>query len=135
MNYRYSCFITNMDLPAKVIYDTYRGRADCENRIKEVKYDFGAESFNVNDFWATEAVLNFVMMAYNLMSLFRQAIINGKSQQFLKTIRYKIFAIGAYMIKSGNSRILKLFLAMQRREWFKGLWSSANYLEPPFLTI
>lgn len=134
-NYRYSCFITNMDLPAKVIYDTYRGRADCENRIKEVKYDFGAESFNVNDFWATEAALNFVMMAYNLMSLFRQAVIKGKTQQFLKTIRYKTFAIGAYMIKEGNSRILKLSLAMQRREWFKGLWSSTNYLESPFLTV
>lgn len=134
-NYRYSCFITNMGLPAKVIYDTYRGRADCENRIKEVKYDFGAESFNVNDFWATEAALNFVMMAYNLMSLFRQVIIKGKTQQFLKTIRYKTFAIGAYMVKEGNSRILKLSLAMQRREWFKGLWSSANYLEAPFLTV
>lgn len=132
-NYRYSCFITNMDLPAKVIYDLYRGRADCENRIKEIKYDFGAESYNVNDFWATEACLNFIMMAYNIMSLFRQTIINEKTQKFLKTIRYKTFAIGAYMIKDGNSRILKLSLAMQRREWFKGLWATSNYVNPPFV--
>jgi Transposase DDE domain group 1 len=132
-NYRYSCFITNMNLPAKAIYDLYRGRADCENRIKEVKYDFGAENFNVNDFWATEATLNFVMMAYNLMSLFRQAVLKGKTQQFLKTIRYKTFAIGAYMIKEGNSRTLKLSLAMQRREWFKGLWSTTNYMKLPYI--
>ena len=132
-NYRYSCFITNLELPAKVVYDMYRSRADAENRIKEVKYDFGAESFNVKDFWATEAVLNFVMMAYNLMSLFRQAILGGKTQHFLKTIRYKAFAIGGYMIKDGNSRILKLSLAMKRREWFKGLWSSANYLDWPYV--
>ena len=32
-NYRYSCFITNMELSMKVIYDMYRGRADSENRI------------------------------------------------------------------------------------------------------
>lgn len=132
-NYRYSCFITNMNLPAKVIYDMYRGRADCENRIKEVKFDFGASNFNVNDFWATEATLNFVMMAYNLMSLFRQAILKGKTQQFLKTIRYKTFAIGAYMIKDGNSKILKLSLAMKRRAWFKGLWSASNYMELPYI--
>jgi len=132
-NYRYSCFMTNLDLPAKAIYDLYRGRADCENRIKEIKYDFGADSFNLNNFWATEATLNFVMMAYNLMSLFRQAILGGKTQHFLKTIRYKTFAIGAYMVKSGNSRILKLSLAMQRREWFKGLWSSSNYLKLPYV--
>jgi len=131
-NYRYSCFITNLTLPAKIVYDSYRGRAGCENRIKEVKYDFGAESFNLRDFWATEAALNFVMFAYNLMSLFRQAVIKGKTQQFLKTLRYKTFAIGAYVVKDGNSKILKLSLAMQRREWFKGLWSSSNYISFPY---
>ena len=53
-----------------------RGRADCENRIKELKYDFAADSFNMKDFWATEAALNVVMLAYNLMSLFRQVLLN-----------------------------------------------------------
>ncbi len=132
-NFRYSCYITNMNLPAKAIYELYRGRADCENRIKEVKFDFAAEKFNVHDFWATEAALNFVMLAYNLMSLFRQAILKGKTQQFLSTIRYKTFAMGAYMVKNGNAKILKLSLAMQRREWFKGLWSSTNYMKLPFV--
>ena len=111
----------------------YRNRADAENRIKEVKYDFGAESFNTHDFWATEAILNFVMLAYNLMSLFRQAVIGTKVQHFMKTLRYKVFAIGAYMIKDGNSRVLKLSLAMKRREWFTGLWSSTELLSWPFV--
>jgi hypothetical protein len=131
-NYRYSCFITNLTLPARNVYDLYRNRADSENRIKEVKYDFGAESFNVSNFWATEAALNFAMMAYNLMSLFRQAILGGKTQHFLKTIRYKTFAIGAYMIKDGSAKILKLSLAMKRREWFTGLWSACRGFEFPF---
>jgi hypothetical protein len=26
----------------------YRGRGDAENRIKELKYDFGFDSFNLN---------------------------------------------------------------------------------------
>lgn len=132
-NYRYSCFVTNLALSAKMVYDMYRNRADAENRIKEVKYDFGAESFNTHDFWATEAILNFVMLAYNLMSLFRQAVIGTKVQHFMKTLRYKVFAIGAYMIKDGNSRVLKLSLAMKRREWFTGLWSSTELLSWPFV--
>ena len=37
-NYRSSCFITSLTLPAKAVYDLYRGRADSENRIKEIKY-------------------------------------------------------------------------------------------------
>ena len=26
--YRYSCFVTDLELPAKIVYDSYRGRAD-----------------------------------------------------------------------------------------------------------
>ncbi|MEO8230862.1 MAG: IS1380 family transposase [Ignavibacteriota bacterium] len=132
-NYRYSCFITNLSLSAKMIWDAYRNRADAENRIKELKEDFGAGSFNVEDFFATEAALNFVMMGYNLMSLFRQAILNTKTHQQLKTLRYRVFAIGSYITKDGNDRILKLSLAMKRRSWFEGLWANTNLFSWPFV--
>ena len=132
-DYRYSCFITNLRLSAKMIWDAYRNRADAENWIKELKEDFGADSFNVEDFFATESALNFVMMGYNLMSLFRQAILNTKTRPQLKTLRYRVFAIGAYITKNGNDRILKLSLAMKRRSWFEGLWSSTNLFSWPFV--
>jgi len=75
-------------------------RADAENRIKELKYDFGADSFNMQSFSATEAVMNFIMIAYNLMSLFRQAVVCSKVvQPTLKIMRYRIFAISEYIIK------------------------------------
>ena len=48
--YRYSCFITNLDLPCEQIWTLYRQRADAENRIKELKYDFGSDSFNQQSF-------------------------------------------------------------------------------------
>ena len=132
-NYRYSCFITNLTLPAKMVWDAYRNRAEAENRIKELKEDFGADSFNVGDFFATEAALNFVMMGYNLMSLFRQAILNIKTHHQLKTLRYRVFGISSYITKNGNDRILKLSLAMKRRSWFEGLWSSTNLFSWPFV--
>ena len=65
--YRYSCFVTDLDLPAKIVYDSYRGRADSENRIKELKNDFSIDDFITNNFWATEACGNFIVMAYNFM--------------------------------------------------------------------
>jgi IS4 transposase len=49
-NYRYSAYVTNMKLPAAEIWRLYRGRGDVENRIKELKYDFGFDSFNLKDF-------------------------------------------------------------------------------------
>ena len=130
-NYRYSSFVTTLLLPAHQVWCLYRGRSDAENRFKELKYDFGAGSFNLNAFYATETTLHFVMMAYNLMSLFRQIILRDPVQSTLKTIRYKAFAIGAYLVHDGNCRILKLSLAMKRREWFSGLWSSFDDLTFP----
>jgi hypothetical protein len=38
-----------------LISNLYRGLADCENRIKELKADFVLDSFVLRDIWATEA--------------------------------------------------------------------------------
>jgi hypothetical protein len=70
-NYRYSCFVTTLTLPAKAVWDLYRNRADAEYRIKELMENYGIDSFNQHDFFASEAVLSFAMTGYNLMSLFR----------------------------------------------------------------
>ncbi len=93
---RYGAMVTTLNLPALEIWRSYRGRADCENRIKELKADFGLSSFNVNDFYATEAALGFAMLAYNLMSLFRQAVLRGSVQHTLATLHHKVFAVGAF---------------------------------------
>ena len=125
-NYRYSCFITSLTLPAKAVYDLYRGRADSENRIKEIKYDFSADKFSSQDFWATEACDSFIIMAYNFISLFRHAIINSKQSHFLKTIRYKILSIPAYLEKKGDKNVLRLVRTMNQRQAFLGLWRTTE---------
>ena len=114
-----------------MVWQSYRMRADAENRIKELKYDFGSDSFNQQNFWATEAALQFVMMAYNFISLFRQVVLNTKVHEQMKTLRYKVFAIGGYITRNGNQRILKLSLAMKRREWFTGIWMGVNNINSP----
>lgn len=82
-------------------------------------------------FYATEAALNFVMMACNFIRLFRQAVFKQKIHQQMKTRRRSIFAIGGYIVKSGSRRILKLSLAMKRREWFTGLWMNTHSIHAP----
>jgi hypothetical protein len=131
--YRYTAYITHLTLPAPEVWRLYRGRADSENRIKELKYDFGFDSFNMQSFFGTEAALLFAMLAYNLMSLFRQFILNGTVQHTLKTLRYTTFAIGAFFKKQKEQYILKLSLNMKRREWFTGLWQHTNRINLPFV--
>ena len=131
--YRYSAYVTNLTLPASEIWRMYRHRAEAENRIKELDYDFGLNAFNLHNFYATEAALNFVMIAYNLMNLFRRFIMNDKVQQRLSTIRYNTFAIGAYLTRDGRYTILKLALKLKRREWFTGIWNHSSHFEYPFV--
>ncbi|MCS6979177.1 MAG: transposase [Flavobacteriales bacterium] len=67
-----------MTLPPQLVWENYRMRADAENRIQERKYDSGAGSFNLKDFYAKKAALNFVMMAYNFFNFFRKVVIITK---------------------------------------------------------
>lgn len=131
--YRYTAYVTNLELPAVEVWRLYRQRADSENRIKEIKEDFGFDSFNLKDFYATEAALTTAVIAYNLMAMFRMFVLNSKVQHKLSTLRYKTFAIGAFFQKINGKYILKIALARQRRKWFLGLWNESNSIKSPFI--
>ena len=76
------------------------------------------------------------MMAYNLMRLFKQAVMrpsHAKSRdqtvhQTLKTLRYKLFAKAGCLATQCRARILKRAIALQHRE---GLWDSARTFDLP----
>ena len=131
MGWRYGAKVTDLNLPALEIWRLYRGRADCENRLKELKHDFGLDSFVMRDFWATEAALSVVMLAYNLMSVFRQAVIRQKAHQTLATLHHRVLAIGAFWNNNGKDTTkkptLNIAVAKKRRSWFEGLWANTNY--------
>ena len=131
-NYRYSAYVTNLELGSVEIWRLYRRRGDAENRIKELKYDFGFDSFNLKDFYATEADLTFAMIAYNLMAVFRTFVLQEKTQRTLSTLRYRTFAVGAYFEKIEDKLVLKIALSKKRRAWFSGLWKYSKLFEYPF---
>jgi hypothetical protein len=132
LNYRYSAFFTTLDLAPAEVWRLYRGRSDSENRIKEIKYDFGFDSFNLKDFYATEAALIFGMIAYNLMSIFRMFVLQEKTQKRLSTLRFRTFAIGAYFQKVNGKLVLTIALTKKRRRWFVDLWDYP--IEMPFFS-
>ena len=115
------------------VWRSYRGRADCENRIKELKNDFGLDSFNLNSFYATEAALGFAMLAYNLMSTFRQTVMRAKMQPTLTTLHQRVLAVGAFWHRDPNQNKLLLTVSRRRRAWFEGLWANVGHL--PVLAV
>jgi Transposase DDE domain group 1 len=130
--YRYSAFVTNLELPAQHVWNLYKDRADAENRIKELKYDFGADNFCLKHFFATEASFRFIMVAYNLLSLFRQIILRERRQSTLKTLRFKCFALGAWITERSRRRTLKIALAQKRRPWLDGLFDITHSIAAPY---
>ncbi len=130
--YRYSLYVTNLDLPAEQIWLSYKDRTDAENRIKELKYDFGLDSFCMDKFWATEAAFRTIMIAYNLMSLFRQVVLKSKSQATLSTLRFKCFALGSWISKHAGKTILNISAIGEKRKWLDGLFDIARQNDKSF---
>lgn len=133
--YRHSCYITNLTLPPAEVWRLYRHRATCENRIKELKYDYALDKINQQSFDAIETTLNFLMVAYNLMSLFKQVVVKDKVRPTLKTLRYSCLAVGSYIVKNGTQKILKMSVNMRRRSWIARLWETANNIQSPFIKL
>lgn len=123
---RYHAFVTNQNLPAIQIWEQYKGRGDAENRIKELKEDFGVEGFCLDEFCATETAMRFVMMAYNLMSLFRLLTHQTQPSPKLQTLRFNCFAVGSWIEKSASTKTLKLSVPLKRRQWYDSLFSFIN---------
>lgn len=133
LGYHYSCFVTNLDLPAIEVWRMYRGRADAENRIKELKYDFAPDGFCLKKFWATEAAFRSIMMSYNLISLFRYITLQTASHHTLSTLKFKCYAIGSWIARHAGKKVLKLSISGQKRFWLDGLFSKMGNISPPFV--
>ena len=108
------------------VWRTYRGRADRENWIKEVKADFGLDAFNIRDFWAKEAALSFAMLAYNLMSPLRQDVLRSRIQHTLFPLPGLALCIeGCWHHDASQSRLM-VSVPRRKRAWFSGLWANAS---------
>lgn len=66
------------------------------------------------------------MLAYNLMSLFRQAVMKSPIHHTLGMLRHKVFASAAWWDKTSNTNKLYLAISHKRRRWFEGLWTASS---------
>ena len=76
----------------------------------------------------TEAALSFAMLAYNLMSLFRQAVMRSRVKHTLSTLRGMVLAVGGAWKSGAGKNHLLLSVPRKKRAWFSGLWANASNL-------
>jgi hypothetical protein len=131
-NYEFTAYVTSSALSASKVHALYNQRADAENRIKELKYDFGLDGFAMKKMSATEAAFRLVLLSYNVMALFKQKVMTSPTKPMLSTLRFQCIAIGSYLVKDGRKKIMKLAAEGKRRHFLEYFFDQIEELSPPF---
>ena len=107
--YQYFFFVTNTELPSEKVVISYEKRGNCENYIKEAKYDMAVGHLLLKSFWANEAIFQMMMFAYNLFLLFKFEFLSiSEYRQQIKTFRFKYVFLAGKIIKTARYVIMKL---------------------------
>ena len=106
----YRAIATNQDNKTDnevVNWYNQRGEAS-ENRIKELKSDFGGGTLPCSDFNANALYFSISTLSYNLFALMRQFLPEELSSKRAITLRWRVYAIAAKVVKTGRQLIIKL---------------------------
>jgi hypothetical protein len=108
--YDYFFFVTNKTelLPEEVI-EFYEKSGNCENYIKEAKYDMAVGHLLLQSFWANEAIFQLMMLTYNLFLLFKMDFTKETEYwQQIKTFRLKYIFLAGKIVRTARSVVMKL---------------------------
>jgi hypothetical protein len=90
----------------------HRARARDENHIRCAKAT-GLENLPFHDFKANRAWLELILMAQDLIAWFQRIGLRGDAREWEpKALRYRLFHVGARIVRSGRRLILRL-----QRSW------------------
>lgn len=108
--YVYRAIATNRDeLNNDQIIHWYNQRAeDSENRIKELKLDFGGDVLPCSNFDANALYFSITALSFNLFALMRQLLPEELTRHRAITIRWRLYAIAAKVVKTGRQTFFKL---------------------------
>jgi len=132
--YRFQALITN--LPASwsplSVWRRYNGRAESENRIKELGSQFGIKGFCCQKFWATEAACQLAIWAYNLCVLLQRELGLLEKVQ-LQTLRWRLFCrAGVWSLAQGKPTLKLAIQGEKERSWWMQVVEKLKSLLPPF---
>ena len=119
--YRFQALVTNLrpSIPPLQVWREYNGRADVENRIKELGDQFGIKRLCVANFWGTEAMHHLAIAAYNLCVLLQRKLGQLEKCQ-LQTLRWRLFARAAVWSRAQGKPMLKLAVrGAENRAWWQ----------------
>ena len=129
--YMYRAIATNRDeLSDSEIIHWYNQRAeDSENRLKELKLDFGGDALPCSDFNANALYFLITALSYNVFALMRQLLPGELARHRAITIRWRLYAIAAKVVKTGRQLFVKL--KEKHRRLLEQVLLALKEFEPP----
>lgn len=108
--YIYRAIATNrIEWTDSHIVHWYNQRAeDSENRIKELKLDFGGDTLPCSDFKANALYFQIAALSFNLFALMRHLLPIELAHHRVITIRWRLYAMAAKIVKTGRQIFVKL---------------------------
>lgn len=121
--YRHFFFVTNdVSLSSEEVVLFYEKRGNCENYIKESKYDMNVGNLILHSFWANETIFQLMMLTYNIFLMFKMSYMTTREyRQQIKTFRFKYVFLAGKIIATARYKILKL----PKRYPYKDIYISA----------
>jgi len=108
-DYNHAMYVTNTTWGLADTVKFYEKRGNCENYIKETKYDLNIGSLKMKSFWANEAFFQIMMLVYNIFLLFKMdKLAVSEYRQWILTFRLKYVFLAGKIIRTARQTILKL---------------------------
>jgi hypothetical protein len=127
--YTFHTLVTTLALPPAEVWHFYKARGDSENRLKELKDDFGANGFCLQSFDGTDAALRLICFLFNLLASFKREGTRDERPRLL-TLRRDLLVTGAVLGAQGRTRVLRLGLRGRWRTRFAHLLARVAALPP-----
>jgi hypothetical protein len=126
--YTFHAVVTTLSLSPLETWHFYNSRGDCENRLKELKEDYGADGYCLDSFDGTEATLRLVCFLYNLVALFKRTVMHDDRPR-LSTMRTEVLVVGAILGAEGRKPVLRLGLVGRSLERFAKLLDRVAHID------
>ena len=117
--YTYRVVVTSVPFAAEVVTRMYAGRADSENRIKELKEDLSLDTFCLQSFDATDAAFRTGCVLYTLLMGFRETVLPSCwFERRLRAVRDLVFFVGADLMPEARRLRIRFAVPVEERPEF-----------------
>lgn len=107
--WEYEAIVTTLNWSGEDIWHFYNHRGNAENHIKEAKYGFAVDQFSSQNFDANRALQGLKLLAYNLLLLYKQTVLQpGVRQWTAGRLRRRFLLLPGLLVRHARQWTIRL---------------------------